>query len=982
MENPQAQMPQGQPGQAPQQGGQDQQMQQVMQVVQQMVEQGMQPVEIAAQLLQQVPPEAIMQVFVQMGIPQEEAQASIQEAMQQGQQAQQPQGPGEEQMEGAASNPAEEATEMQMMYGGKMPKRLVKRQEGGGNPEQEMQAVMGQVQQMMQNGSDARQVMEQIQAAAQQGQISPEVAQAVMEQLSGQMQATDPQGGQEGTDPQAMDPNMASPDSQMMAFGGNLKKLMSKAFGGDLTPPSIDSKTYAQDRASMITNAIKNNTFKSTLNSDFPSLGGNQMMYGGDLPKADLGAFDIGKYKTKDEAELAAYRYRQGLSPEEQAKFNIDETVKTWKAPEPTYEAGKSYEFDPTTKQFKVKEAPAPTYEAGKNYQYDPATKGFKAVDTPAVTGQGAQGVGYPNPLGGGLYNNLYHGASPMARFMANSQVYGMPRIKGSNLPGGMDASAFMMQAAGKNLAPGMAGTANGQNYRVTGVEDIKGGLFGRKKVGVRYNIDWGNPAAVAQAQAQGQLPAGPGFSGFNADANGDNIPDYLGAGTTDMNTGTAPVVGPQNQPAATTPAAAATRMTPTGGSGMGAMEQLDELGLPIQQSTAPALPQNNDNGLANTSIDQRTFDAISGIQAGDYDNRRNAHFDYLKTPEYVQYVNNDESTPADAEAVNKKFLSIGARQMSNLDHNYYDKDREKKTWMDPSTNLLFNSGNTPTLQNPMNGYVAAPTAPEEPMATMPINRPSGISRNQSAGLSGIPAFNQRQEVTNFQNSQADKGLVWNAATNSWVPQAALALEDAQNTPVAPKFQTYDAIAGPNFASQQDLMNIANNNPPSYRAYGGGVDAQALNNAVQLINKAFGGMMPMARNGMEMQSSIDITNKNKFNPDWDAVSDMYMNTGNRLVNFMDGANAMNPQRDIARMSALNTQPMEFSQMKQGLYDQAGNFIPNDIGNQVLNPTDVYYNQERQVFEYGGRIYEMGGDIELDDNELAEFQRAGFKISKI
>lgn len=888
MENPQAQM-QGQ-GQ-PQAQGQDQQMQQVMQVVQQMVQQGMQPVEIAAQLLQQVPPEAIMQVFVQMGIPQEEAQASIQEAMQQGQQAQQPQGPGEEQMEGAASNPVEEAAESeetQMMYGGGLPRRLVKRAEGGGNPEQEMQSVMGQVQQMMQGGADARQVMEQIQAAAQQGQISPEVAQAVMEQLSGQMQATDPQDPNAGTNPQEVDPNMASPDSQMMAFGGNLKKLMSKALGGDLTPPSVDSKTYAQDRAATITNAIKNNTFKSTLNSDFPSLMGNQMMYGGDLPKAE-GGFDIGKYKTKDEAELAAYRYRQGLSPEEQAKFNIDETVKGWKEPEPTYEAGKSYEFDPTTKKFKVKEAPAPTYEAGKNYQYDPATKGFKAVDTPAVTGQGAQGVGYPNPLGGGLYNNLYHGSSPMARFMANSQIYGMPKIKGSNLPGGMDASAFMMQAAGQNLAPGMAGKANGQDYRVTGVEDIKGGLFGRKKVGVRYNIDWGSPAAMA-GQQQGS-PAGPGLSGFNADSNGDNIPDYLGASTTDMNRGASAPAGPQNQPALPAPAG----------------QQL--ITLP---SSGTNIPMGQDNINPNAAL-------APGME-------------------------------------NPITTSNGS-------------------------NMMWNSGNMPSLQNPNNG-----PAPEQPLEPMPINKPGLVSRNQPAGLSGIPEFNQRQEITSFQNSQADKGLVWNAATNNWVPQAALdasaQINAAKNTPAGPKFQTYDAIAGPNFASEEDLMNIVNNPAPPYRAYGGAVDAQALNNAVQLINKAFGGMMPMARNGMEMQSSIDITNKNKFNPDWDAVSDMYMNTGNRLVNFMDGVNAINPQRDIARMSALNTQPVEFSQMKQGLYDQAGNFIPNDIGNQVLNPTDVYYNQERQVFAYGGNVYEIGGDVELDDNEVIALQQAGFKIAKM
>ena len=983
MENPQAQMQcQGQP----QQQGQDQQMQQIMQVVQQMVEQGMQPVEIAAQLLQQVPPETIMQVFVQMGIPQEEAQVAIQEAMQQGQQAQQPQGPGEEQMEGAASNPAEEAAEMQMMYGGKMPKRLVKRQEGGGNPEQEMQAVMGQVQQMMEGGADARQVMEQIQAAAQQGQISPEVAQAVMEQLSGQMQATDPQAPQEGTNPQMVDPNMASPDSQMMAFGGNLKKLMSKAFGGDLTPPSIDSKTYAQDRASMITNAIKNNTFKSTLDSDFPSLSGNQMMYGGDLPKA-VDGFDVSKYKTADEAELAAYRYRQGLSPEEQAKFNVAETVKGWRAPEPTY-------------------------EAGKNYQYDPATKAFKVVDTPAATTQQtAQGVGYPNPFGGGLYNNLYYGTSPMARFMANSQIYGAPRIKGSNLPGGMDASAFMMQTAGQNLAPGMAGKANGQDYRITGVEDIKGGLFGRKKVGVRYNIDWGNPAAVAAAQQQG-TPAGPGLSGFNADANGDSIPDYLGAGTTDMNMRTAPAVGPQNQPtappvAATTPSAPAAttapQMTPTGGSGMGAMEQVDEFGLPIQTPTATL-----SNSIA---IDPATQEQMSKL--GETVNNYNPQNKLDVIHNSIDYPNKNRELDQTVE--NTAFAALQPQYEVN----------------NPSLNA-------PTLNNPTG---------------------EGYRYNQEE-------ITKRQEIADFRKSQADKGLEWNAAQNKWVPNSnqvrrvanmfAPTVNQDVNALTSPSPSSTGSFADTNIVSGQrrreinrvqDLINSGGYQPsrsqftdpneagtrlydtegrpvdlfgnylqasaagidganPAYdittgangediynpmsnfRSEGpmsdfpGGINPAALSDAVQLINRAFGGMIPKAKNGMEMQSSIDVTNKNKFNPDWDAVSDMYMNTGNRLVNFMDGVNAINPERNIARMSALNTQPVEFSQMKQGLYDQAGNFIPNDIGNQVLNPTDVYYNQERQVFEYGGRVYEMGGDIELDDNELAEFQRAGFKISKV
>ena len=326
MENPQAQMPQGQPGQAPeqmqqgapqgqpQQGGQDPQMQQIMQLVQQMMQQGAQPADAAAELLaKQVPPEMIMQVFVQMGMPEQDAQAAIEQAMQGGQQ---PQNPGEEQMEGQASNPQEEmaeqgapapdqggqpspAEEIQMRYGGRMPRRLRSYAEGGDN--QEMQAVMQQVQEMMSQGADARQVMEQIQAAAQQGQISPEIATSVMEQLSGMQQATDPQGSDvamtDGSqDPQALDPNVPAPDSAMgMAkFGGNLKKLMSRAYGGPAVAPGTDSKTYAKDRTSMFVGAVKNSAYKSTLDDEFPSLGGNQMAYGGDLPKA-LNGIEMGK---------------------------------------------------------------------------------------------------------------------------------------------------------------------------------------------------------------------------------------------------------------------------------------------------------------------------------------------------------------------------------------------------------------------------------------------------------------------------------------------------------------------------------------------------------------------------------------------------------------------------------------------------------------------------------------------------------------
>jgi len=72
---------QGQPEQ--QQGGGDQ-MQQIMQQVGQALEQGAKPEDIIAQLLQgQIPPEAIMQIFVQFGMGEEQVGQVIQSVMQQ-----------------------------------------------------------------------------------------------------------------------------------------------------------------------------------------------------------------------------------------------------------------------------------------------------------------------------------------------------------------------------------------------------------------------------------------------------------------------------------------------------------------------------------------------------------------------------------------------------------------------------------------------------------------------------------------------------------------------------------------------------------------------------------------------------------------------------------------------------------------------------------------------------------------------------------
>ena len=84
--------------QQPQQSGQDQQMMQIMQQVAEALQQGAEPEELTVELLQgQVSPEAIMQIFAQLGMPEEQVQQLVMGVIQQMQGGQE-QDPRQQQM--------------------------------------------------------------------------------------------------------------------------------------------------------------------------------------------------------------------------------------------------------------------------------------------------------------------------------------------------------------------------------------------------------------------------------------------------------------------------------------------------------------------------------------------------------------------------------------------------------------------------------------------------------------------------------------------------------------------------------------------------------------------------------------------------------------------------------------------------------------------------------------------------------------------
>jgi hypothetical protein len=1061
MENPQAQMPQGQPGPA-QQGGDDQ-MQQIMQYVQQSVQQGAQPVDVAIQLIQQgAQPEMIMQVFVQMGMPEDQAREAIETAMEGGQPM--PATGEGDQLEDASNPDAEMAEEgdmpvdqpgdlaQQMAFGGS-PRRALKKYANGAavDPNQELQSVMQQVQEMMDGGADARQVMQQIQAAAQQGQISPEVATSVMEQLQGMQQAENPQGSDaammaQSQDPQQMDPNMAVPDSPMMKFGGNLKKLMSKAYGGNMTPPSIDSKTYAQDRAAMFVGAVKNNAFKSTLDDEFPSLVGNKMAYGGDIPKA-VDGFDVTKYKTADEAELAAYRYRNTLAPEEQAKFDVGATLKNWKQPEPTY-------------------------EAGKNYQYDPATKSWKAAETPAANTVQANSqlnpVGYPNP-NMGLYGNLYAGASPFARLLANSGNYNLdPRITGANLPGGMSAQQFLGAAGPNGLVPGMSGTIGDQTWRIGEAEKFKEGSIwkGNRRKGVRYQIDWGSQAAMnpnAPQPAMGpqnQPVVGPQNQPAPAPAAAPTAPVVPSVPT-------APV-----SPAAATPAVSSTTSVPAAApptnpyfpgenpaddAGWGLPSNVqpnnyfagenpsDDSGwglpkdpnAPVTQSVNPSMVNSNpapDNPMnVNSQFAQNYINSAYGDIRSDLTGTDQQALDQLITnganqnqiDESVTAILNNRNL--NLSQANQNAMQPPVEEFPSLATAPTAVNTADQTLVNPATTDVINPSSevNPVDQNvqpqavlPQATQLAA--APASPRITVPPVKPKPVSQNPpvtppTTPKKGNNPWDQDKSSNWYVPKNDDAGFAEFKKTNPKIPNPNAPRWGKGGTEEQLKAAHLQAIKNAQtrmatFNSQQQKQQQANRNSNanlnSY-GYGGGVDPAALENAVALINRAFGGMIPRADNGLNLgtqdtdtnnipdylqfntwqeanpdKGSIEASNAQKLNIDWNAAGDMYMSGAGRLTNFMNKARANDPNRTNAKYSALNTASNTYDQMKQGLYDQAGNFIPNDIGNQVLNPTNTYYSNQRPIFAYGGKVYEIGGDVELDDNEMQELAAAGFKFSRI
>jgi hypothetical protein len=1040
MGNPEQQMPQGNPeamqqqmqqGQ-PQQGGQDQQMQQIMQFVQQMLQQGAQPADIAAQLLErQVPPEAIMQIFVQMGMQEAEAQQTIQAAMQNGQ-PQQQQGQGEEQMEGQASNPQEEQQEQQgppptqpgaqMSYGGGLQRRQPLFAEGGNVDQDELDTVVKDVEAWMSSDVDTDTIIQRITQQAQDGDISPEVAKMILDKLSEQKQASDPSGSDvamqsQSNDPQVYTPEMGAPDQQMgySKFGGNLKKLLTKAYGGSAAAPEERSKNYAEDRTNMFLDTIKNNTYKSILNGSFNRDGSVSaaytsptMSYGGGIPKAEGGinlkdgkvVIDPTQYKSEAEYKAAALDWNYA-NPQNTVGMDLYK-ANPWKAPEVEKVDKATYTYDAASGSFKPAAAATTTTNTGVARAGDVLGQDAYGAfvthtdgsmhrvpgNTPApgaYTQQyGGYGQGNFNPVaygrpGNTLFDNLYSGANPLGRFLANSgNRYSDLNVIGNNLPGGMSGAEFL-GAAGKNgLFPGMAGKIGDQSWRIGEGEEFKEGSFwkGNRRKGTRYQVDWGNAAAmnpVGNVPGYNPTAAGPGYSGYNADANGDGIPDLL----VRPNETTAPV-------ATTNPVTA-----------------------PVAEDVTPS---STDASVPIATPDPNADVNTQSVNSGTYpEDDYNALADVTRAE--LENYNLERQRAASEGAINGYPVNQQGQAPLYSGEQPMMSATEQDIYQAPLDQGFTQNSNYAVYGNPTTTGVPAEYTPEADASTevlMESDGPTNYKAPKKPIAKKKTVLSQTSAVKQQEAQKAAKRLAFENLHNPTTKNQA----NRNTFKTEEEWNAYQDVLNKNLA-RQNAFGLS-------RAYGGNIDPQALHNAINLINRAYGGMIPRAGGGIDLGSIDTDVNKmpdylqfenlpgnqpsigentgtletsadKKFKIDWNSAGDTYMTNAPKVTNFMNKANAAPGvlENEIGRQSAINDTARSFESQSQGIYDQQGNWIPNNIGNQNLHQTNSNFAEQNQiskyggnVFKYGGKVYEMGGVVDLTDDELAELRAAGVNLTQV
>lgn len=439
-----------------------------------------------------------------------------------------------------------------------------------GGQQDQMAQMVSQIAQTLQSGASPTEVVMQllsqgmgpeqivqilINAGLPQDQAVQSV-QSASEQM--QSQQADPNAQAQGMPPEGGAQQPAMSPEQMMAMGGQiynrqLKKMMK---GGNVDMPQPFSENYANDMFQIFTKAVRENVAKNTLFD-------NSQQAPSALPKAadglDMALNAIGAtretYRTNLDVRnrVNEQLLKNGQQPiqvlYEDALKNLNITgdqVKNDSAIQgKVREYFTQYGFDPENANIAMSNVSTPSPLNVNN----PSTRSMDMSNPPA----GAQvfqsnspellamrkmlemyqaGVDpirfseYADPRGN--FNGMAPGLRVLNQLMGNDPYGNVRRVKTSNLPSNFDVGSFLANAMG-------------QGYTVGEVTPYKK-LFSR---GVRISLNpvTGQPQATpaagnnpANTPAGSSSFAGPGYEGFNADANGDGIPDYLSPAAPNVN--------------------------------------------------------------------------------------------------------------------------------------------------------------------------------------------------------------------------------------------------------------------------------------------------------------------------------------------------------------------------------------------------------------------------------------------------------------
>ncbi len=433
-----------------------------------------------------------------------------------------------------------------------------------GGQQDQMSQMISQIAQTLQSGASPTEVVMQllsqgmgpeqivqilINAGLPQDQAVQSV-QSASEQM--QSQQADPNAQGQGMPPEGGAQQPAMSPEQMMAMGGQiynrqLKKMMK---GGNVDMPQPFSENYANDMFQIFTKAVRENVAKNTLFD-------NSQQAPAALPKAadglDMALNAIGAtretYRTNLDVRnrVNEQLLKNGQQPiqvlYEDALRNLNVTGD--QAKNDSAVQGKvreyftQYGFDPENANIVMSNVSSPSSLTVNNQTSSNPPAGAQVFqsNSPELLAMRKMlemyqaGIDpirfseYADPRGN--FNGMAPGLRVLNQLMGKDPYGNVRRVKTSGLPSNFDVGSFLANAMG-------------QGYTVGEVTPYKK-LFSR---GVRISLNpvTGQPQqtpAAANTPAGSSTFAGPGFQGFDADTNGDGIPDYLSPAAP---TGTAPV--------------------------------------------------------------------------------------------------------------------------------------------------------------------------------------------------------------------------------------------------------------------------------------------------------------------------------------------------------------------------------------------------------------------------------------------------------